>query len=246
MQVVLAGSLAFQILDRVPGGFTILKTSWGQTYIKEKLVDVVGVWFMISMAMWVVLAYGLTSFLAKLKRRAVGVIGHKVKIDQPLNMDKWEIFLTTRTLDDEDIDVDGPEKYKKVSWKEPPNRRWKGEAPQVDVTIDETNGFLVKYFLQYNKNKGRLRDHEISQQFMMILRDNGLIPEVPKPRNPKPADAPIIRYEKTEVIDVLDTELDLGTSSMAFLDGEDGNTDSQNEDQGLDEENTPENEETPP
>merc|ERR1712070_824214 len=100
-----------------------------------------------------------------------------------------------------DIDVDGTEKYKKVSWKEPISLRWKGEAPVVDVTIDERNGFLVKYFIQYNKNKGRLRGHEISEQFMMILRDNGVIPEVPQVRCPRPSDAPVIKFEKTEVFD---------------------------------------------
>jgi len=199
MQVVLAGTLAFQIIDRILGGWTILATDWGKKYVKEMLLDVVGVWFMISIGLWLVLAYGLTSFMAKLKRRAVGIIGHKRKIDQPLDLEAYRKFMKTRRLEDEDIDVDGPEKYKKVSWREPWSLTWRGEAPQVEVTIDETNGYLVKYFIQYNKNKGSLRGHEVSERFLKILQDNGLIPAPPKPRNPRPSDAPIIKFEKTEV-----------------------------------------------
>jgi hypothetical protein len=43
MQVVLAGSLAFQILDRVTGGWSVLQTSWGEVYIKETFVDPAGI-----------------------------------------------------------------------------------------------------------------------------------------------------------------------------------------------------------
>merc|ERR1711924_108426 len=157
------------------------------------------VWFGSSL-LWLILGYSLVKFLAYLKRMAIGILGHKVKIDQKLNMEAYRKFIATRKLEDEDIEIDGREKYRKLSWKEPTlgptSWRWKGD-PQVEMVVDETNGFLVKYFLQYNKNKGLLRGHQVSDVFVDILREEGLIPPIPRIPNPRPADAAVIKFEKT-------------------------------------------------
>merc|ERR1712072_1203505 len=71
IQVVLAGSLAFQILDRLTGGWTVLKTEWGEKWIKEMLVDLPMVWFGSSLLLWLILGYSLVKFLAYLKRMAI-------------------------------------------------------------------------------------------------------------------------------------------------------------------------------
>lgn len=218
MQVVLAGSLAFQVIDRVTGGWTVLKTEWGISILKFYLLDQMMAMFGLSLFTWWLLGTGLVRFLAYLKRMAVGIIQHKANINQPLNMANYQKFITTRQLEDEDIDIDGTEKYRKLSWREPPAWRWRGDPPQVDVTIDETNGFLVKYFLQYNKNRGRLRGYEVSDIFMEILRENGLIPLVPRPRNPRPADDIEVKFEKTETQEL---DMDAPISTLSFLGGAD-------------------------
>jgi len=81
--------------------------------------------------------------------------------------------------------------------------------------VDETNGYLVKYFIQYNKNKGKLRGHEVSDIFMQILRDEGLVPPIPIPRNPRPADEIAVKFEKTETEEY---DFDAPVSTMSFLD----------------------------
>lgn len=192
-----------------------MKTWWGEKYLKEMFIDRMGVWFLVNMAFWAILGWFLIRFLARLKKMAVGIIGHTVKIDQPLNMEAYKKFILTRKLEDEDIEVDGREKYRKLSWEEPKDRRWQGNSPQVEITVDETNGFLVKYFMQYNKNKGKLRGHEVGDIFMEILRDHGLIPPIPRVPNPRPADAPIIKFEETEKQEL---DMDAPITSLSFLD----------------------------
>ena len=41
--------------------------------------------------------------------------------------------------------------------------------------------------LQYNKNKGNLNAKDLNEEFLLLLRENGLIPEIPVPRKPRPA-----------------------------------------------------------
>jgi len=106
------------------------------------------------------------------------------------------------------------ERYRKLSWLEPAAWRWKSQPPQVEVTIDETHGYLVKYFLQYNKNKGSLNANNLNEEFLLLLRENGLIPEVPVPRKPRPAAETEIIFEKTEEVDL---DMDTPLKSLAFI-----------------------------
>ena len=217
MQVVLAGSLAFQILDRLTGGWSVLQTDWGEAWIKEPYVDPMGVWFAISMGLWLILGTLLIKFLAYLKAQAIGIIAFKGKIDQKLNMRAYNAFMGTRFIEDEDFELYLNERYRKLAWTEPPAWRWKGEPPDVEVTIDETNDYLVKYFLQYNKNKGSLYAHNLNEEFLLLLRENGLIPEIPVPRKPRPPAETEIKFEKTEEVDI---DMDMPLKSLAFINRE--------------------------
>ena len=47
MQLVLGGTLAFSMMDRVTGEWTVMDTSWGQMFY-ETYIEPPGVWFCLS------------------------------------------------------------------------------------------------------------------------------------------------------------------------------------------------------
>ena len=52
MQVIFAGSLAFEILDRLTGEWSVVHTLVGGAYIVDPFMSKPMVWFIISMMVW--------------------------------------------------------------------------------------------------------------------------------------------------------------------------------------------------
>ena len=69
MQVIFAGSLAFEMLDRLTGEWTVVHTSWARDYIVRPLMSKPMVWFLISLAMWFVVGFGVLQLLRNLNVR---------------------------------------------------------------------------------------------------------------------------------------------------------------------------------
>merc|ERR1712216_165062 len=63
MQVVLAGTLAFEILDRITGEWSVAETWWAKKYIFGPLIMQPGLWFMCNMLLWALIGFGLIRFM---------------------------------------------------------------------------------------------------------------------------------------------------------------------------------------
>ena len=78
-QVILAGSLAFSILDRLTGpNWTVMNTDWGKEYIIDMFLTKEFAWFGVSLGFWMILAFVMMKFLKYLKGRALGWLTVKV------------------------------------------------------------------------------------------------------------------------------------------------------------------------
>merc|ERR1711865_849657 len=55
MQVVLSGSLAFDILDRITGDWTVVNTEWMRDFVEPMLRNTPLMWFLLNMAFWFIL-----------------------------------------------------------------------------------------------------------------------------------------------------------------------------------------------
>lgn len=214
--------LSFQVLDRITGAWSVLQTDWGVKYLKEPFVDPFGFWFLISIGLWLVIAVSVVSLIKFIKAQSIGIIQFKSKIDEPLNMKAFEKFLSNRKLLDEDLDLytggqSSNEKYWKITWVEPTAWRWLGAAPTVEMTVDKTNKYVVKYNLKYNKNHGALSCHGLNDEYMLLLREEGVIPMIPVPRRPRPSDQIEVKFEKTEEVEL---DMDTPLKSLAFIERE--------------------------
>ena len=175
VQVILAGSLAFDILDRLTGDWTVVKQDWAKAYIVTPLMSQPGVWFIVSMFLWLVIGYGLISFMHYLQEMAQGVMSLRLKINLPIDMDCFHEFLKRKNVEDEAIECDKTTAIKTIRWTETNSSMWGGCTPVVEVTVDEKYGFLLKAFIQYEKKKGNLREKSIKEVFFDNLRNDRVL-----------------------------------------------------------------------
>jgi WD repeat-containing protein 35 len=59
----LSGTLAFDILDRLTGEWSVMDTAWGADLIKEKLIEPPFVWFLLNLLLWFCIGLLLFPFL---------------------------------------------------------------------------------------------------------------------------------------------------------------------------------------
>ena len=61
MELIMAGTLAFDLLDRLTGGWTVLDTEWGSGLFSV-ISAYPGVWFFVNMALWAAMGSALYHF----------------------------------------------------------------------------------------------------------------------------------------------------------------------------------------
>jgi len=184
MQVILAGTLSFDILDRITGDWTVTDQEWAKAAFVEPLMKQPGVWFLISIGLWVIIGTVLIKFMHYLQEQAQGVLSIRLKVNLPIDMVNLMSYLKRKNIDEEEMESDRTTATKKVAWTETNSRMWGGTTPRIEIMIDEKYGFLLKVFIQYEKKKGNLREAAIRQVFYDSLRnENVLLSEVQEIEN---------------------------------------------------------------
>lgn len=157
MQVILAGSLAFDILDRLTGDWTVVTQPWAKAYFVDPLMSQPGVWFLLAMFLWLCIGWGLIAFMHYLQEQAQGVLSLRLKVNLPIDLDAFHEYLKLKNLEDEEIESDKSTALKKIKWTETNARMWGGCLPVVEVEIDEKYCFLLKVHIQYEEERESAR-----------------------------------------------------------------------------------------
>jgi len=136
LQLVLSGTLAFEILDRLTGEWSVLDTWWGSAYIKEPFIETPGIWFIFNIFLWVIVAWTLKVFMQRLTERSGSVLIVRFKANLPIDLDALHRYLKTKSIGEEEIGIDNSFVQKKISWVETDIKRWHGSPPNVEIMYD--------------------------------------------------------------------------------------------------------------
>jgi hypothetical protein len=120
IQLMLAGSFAFALMDRLPGGtLNVEVPKWVESSF-GKLVDVPMLFFLLSMA-WMALCIAiLVAYKKRLRRRTeFGRRTVRVKVNKPIKTDKFETFLAGRELDKQESVSQLSSEVRRVVWRGP-------------------------------------------------------------------------------------------------------------------------------
>ena len=176
MQVVLAGSLAFAILDRVHGlylgvagdiDWAIKAFDW---YIQTPMVM-----FIINMLWWFTLGFLFNRLIKYAGSKAAGILSIRYTMNCKFNRKAMAGFLAAVKPEMEDGESDTKTAIKKFHWEETDEIRWKGEPPRIELIVDVKYGFLLSAFIQIATRKSKCTQNDAKRQFFARLRELELI-----------------------------------------------------------------------
>eukprot|EP00004_Rigifila_ramosa_P001937 TRINITY_DN11949_c0_g1_i1.p1 TRINITY_DN11949_c0_g1~~TRINITY_DN11949_c0_g1_i1.p1 ORF type:complete len:646 (-),score=157.07 TRINITY_DN11949_c0_g1_i1:101-1819(-) len=182
MQVILSGTLAFDILDRLVGEWSVADTEWAASWIIEPLIKQrPGLWFLVNMMLWGLIALGLISLMRHLTASAHGVLTLRYKVNCQINLENLRLFLETKVIDEEDFDRADGTLIHKLSWTEREEEEesdgagvsagvWGGSPPRVEILVDEQNSFLLRIYMHIEKGS-RLSSSMSSSHLTILLRE---------------------------------------------------------------------------
>ena len=178
MQVIFAGSLAFEILDRLTGEWSVVHTSWARAYIVDPFMSKPMVWFIISMMVWFGVGTGVFTLMRDLNDKTAGVITYRVKVNKSIDLNALDGYLSRKAVVAEDGDADALNANQKVSWVERDPSKWEGYQPKVEMIYDVKHGYLLGVYLQVTRRASKpakLRPETLKMRFFTELQEAGVM-----------------------------------------------------------------------
>ncbi|RLN95435.1 hypothetical protein BBJ28_00008149 [Nothophytophthora sp. Chile5] len=120
VQVLLAGSFAFTLLDRIPGGsLNVEMPEWVDKAFAKAIIDVPLLFFVLNMIWMALCVYALTKY--KQKRTHEEEIGRRtlrIKVSKSIDLEAFEVFLGTRILDKQESVAQLASEVRRVKWRD--------------------------------------------------------------------------------------------------------------------------------
>jgi len=178
MQVVLAGSLAFSVLDRVHGLYlgVAADIEWATSVHFRWFYESPGNLFAFNMTLWLFVAVFLTRLGNRVQERARSVQAVSLRLNVPCDIAALRKLLLSRdmTLDETEAAGDG-RIVRKYAWGEVDRVRWRGDPPTVEVTVDEQHGFMLKAYITGSFRWCALDDKGLAAAFYAIMCEAGVL-----------------------------------------------------------------------
>ena len=174
MQVILVGSLAFDILDRITGDWSIRDTAWG-TMTLDVILAVPFAWFFFNMFFWIFLALALWFLMRYLSNRSLEVTSVRIKVNASMNSEAFQHYLQDSTIQQQDFEQDPISEVRKYTWLETKRKKFANTRPRVEVAIDERNKFLLWGYMQTTRNHFAIKDWELRDLFLEEMVKSGVI-----------------------------------------------------------------------
>ena len=161
-QVILSGSLAFDILDRLTGQYlSYTEIRWANESVQPYLVNEPMVWFTLNVIMWTILGGGIIYLMRHLAYMNLSVETKKLLLNKPIHVKRWRRFVASRNMESIACKEEKAERVTKYGWIEPVNViKWQGSSPKIEVTCDERYGYILSSVILINKRTCKLTADE--------------------------------------------------------------------------------------
>ena len=154
--LVLSGSLAFEVLDRITGQWTVMDTDWFQDFANPMVRNNPIVWFFFSMLTWAAVAIASTRLLGFFYYVSAGVVTMRIRIMKRLLMERFNVYLATKNMVVEDRQYDEKNTVVLYTWEETvAAREYGGSAPRITVEYDRFTGHMLAIVIAYNRRAAK-------------------------------------------------------------------------------------------
>lgn len=176
MQIVLVGSLAFQILDRLTGEWTVVNRDWANAFIEPMLAQPFA-WFIVNIVAWLLLGFFVLRMVAKKSQHKSQVVDIQIRLNEELNIDLLDIYIDTKDVVQEDVVYTPTGQTTKTTFKEGALSKssWGGTCPKVTLEYDDEHGFMLSVYVHYSKAEGSLKPKEIRERILSELTEQRVL-----------------------------------------------------------------------
>jgi hypothetical protein len=154
-RIIFAGIIAFDVLDRLTGDWTVLDTEWMTGIVDNLIKGNMMVWFFFSIVMWILTAASLEKITQLMNWRSRGVSYLKIQVDRPIRTEKLRLMLDKKSKTIEERNYDENMDVVKITYEEVDPKEWGGAAPTISLEYDEKNDYLFQVLIQYNRRKAK-------------------------------------------------------------------------------------------
>lgn len=142
VEIILSGALAFDILDRLTGEWSVMGTDWAKSYLQPLINFPLG-WLMLSFLLWFGIAKTLMWLTKRIQSEAEPIMHVKKKINLRYERSGFEKYLASKSLLTQEFEMYGHTVRKKVSFRENEPEKWFGnEEVNIDLVYGESSGFI--------------------------------------------------------------------------------------------------------
>lgn len=99
LQVLSSGLLAFGLLDRLTGEWTVMDTKWMEDFVSTMLHNNPGLWFFISLITWASIIGCIAMLLLWLSYRSKGIIRISLEERMPIHVPNLRTFIHSKIID---------------------------------------------------------------------------------------------------------------------------------------------------
>jgi len=151
LQIIFAGVLAFDLMDRVTGDWTVVNAEWMESLAQTLFKDSPLLFFFLSIAIWALVAVVVVKCFHRLKWNSQGITTIKIRMNKRIFVEKLRALLTTKDKSYEERRYDDEKDIVKLTYEERDPREWGGSRPVVVIEYDERNQYLLDVTLNYNR-----------------------------------------------------------------------------------------------
>lgn len=175
MQVICAGSFAFDIVDRLSGGtLNIVVPNWVEDLLVKPFISRPFLWWFLNMLWFGLVSKLLLSFMAHLNQKAHGALTLRVKLNRSVHIERWQAYLATKFTKVTDSTVESSQVIKKKQWSETNTKLWGGTPPVLEVAYDEQHGYLLSVSFVTNSKRTTFGPDELLHTFNQELKAAGV------------------------------------------------------------------------
>ena len=173
LEIILAGSLAFNIMDQFTGEWSPSQNSILRPYL-QKLFDIPGAWLLCSLLLWGGFAVGLFLLMRWLESFHAKAIATRIKLDMPCNIQALMHYLAGKEIVTRDADIFNIGNFIKVCWEEQNPELWMGNRPKMELVYDEKNGFVLSALVEVNRPTRDTTANRMRQALLQELNRAGV------------------------------------------------------------------------
>ena len=173
LEIILAGSLAFSIMDQFTGEWSPSQNSLFRPYL-QKIFDVPGAWLMCSLLLWSGFAVGLFMLMRWLENFHSKAIATRIKLDMPCDVKALMRYLADKEIVTRDADIFNIGNFIKVCWEEKRQDKWMGNRPKMELVYDEKNSFVLSAQIEVNRPTRDTTADRLRQALLQELNQAGV------------------------------------------------------------------------